>query len=176
MSHENYFSAFGFEPSFDIDLAKLGKAYREIQKSSHPDRFAHEEISVQRQAVQNSALNNEMYQTLQSGVKRGNYLLQLYGIDFDLESYTVDDTEMLLNQLKYREQLSEIKDNSSFDSLLALQQEVSDNQTQILSRLNELFSSDVTTNQTLIKASLCELQFFDKLAYECELVEEQLLD
>ena len=175
MTTENYFTAFGFEPSFDINLRDLSKAYREKQKVSHPDRFAHEEASVQRHAVQATALNNEMYQTLQSGVKRGNYLLGLNGIEFDLETYTVDDVDMLMNQLSYREQLNEIKGNKSTEELMALQNQVNQKQTAILQNLNELFADDLVANESAIKSSLCELQFYDKLAYECELVEEHLL-
>ena len=175
MTTENYFTAFGFEPSFDINLRELSKAYREKQKVSHPDRFAHQEASVQRQAVQATALNNEMYETLQSGVKRGNYLLGLNGIEFDLETYTVDDVEMLMNQLKYREQLNDIKGNKSSDDLFSLQDQVASKQSAILQDLNELFADDIATNESAIKSSLCELQFYDKLAYECELVEEHLM-
>lgn len=175
MTSDNYFSAFGFEPSFDINLRDLSKAYRDKQKVSHPDRFAHEQTHIQRQAVQNTALNNEMYQTLKSGVKRGNYILGLNGIAFDLETYTVDDVDMLINQLKYREQLADIKGNKSIDGLSVLQEQVTLKQTAILQTLTDLFNDDIESNESAIKSSLCELQFYDKLAYECELVEEHLM-
>ena len=174
MSADNYFNVFGFEPKFDIDLRLLAKAYREKQKESHPDRFAHEDVSVQRQAVQETALNNEMFQVLQSHVKRGSYLLSLNGIDFDLNSYTVDDVEMLMNQLRYREQLNDIKENNSQDELFDMQNEIINKQSHITQSLNDLFSQDIVANEFQIKSSLCELQFYEKLAAQVELVEDEL--
>lgn len=176
MTAENYFQAFGIEPNFEINLRELKQAYRDKQQQSHPDRFAHEEASVQRKAVQATALNNEMFQTLVSNVKRGHYLLALNGIDFDVETYTVTDVEMLMNQLNYREQLNDYKKQKDVDALIELQDEVSDKQKEIARRLSILFAGDITNDAEQIKATLCELQFFDKLATEAALVEEQLLD
>ena len=176
MTAENYFHAFGIKPSFEINMHLLKQAYRAKQQQSHPDRFAHEEASVQRQAVQATALNNEMFQTLSSHVKRGHYLLTLNGIDFDVETYTVTDVDMLMNQLSYREQLNDFKQNKDVDALMDLQDTVTDKQKQITRSLARLFAGDITHNAEQIKATLCELQFFDKLATEAELVEEQLLD
>ena len=176
MAAENYFQAFGIEPSYQINLRELKKAYRDKQQQSHPDRFAHQDASVQRQAVQATALNNEMFQTLSSAVKRGHYLLGLNGVDFDIESYTVTDTEMLINQLNYREQLNDFKQQKNFSSLMNLLDAVTEKQRKIETQLASLFGENTTGNAEQIKASLCELQFFNKLASEIELVEEHLMD
>jgi len=176
MTAENYFQAFGFEPSFEINHRDLKQAYRDKQQQSHPDRFAHEEASVQRQAVQATALNNEMYQTLASSVKRGHYLLTLNGIEFDVETYTVTDVDMLMNQLSYREQLNDFKQKNDLDSLMDMQSDVEKLEREIETKLTDLFSGDISSNAEQIKATLCELQFYNKLASEVELVEEHLMN
>jgi len=176
MTAENYFQAFGFEPSFEINHRDLKQAYRDKQQQSHPDRFAHEEASVQRQAVQATALNNEMYQTLASSVRRGHYLLTLNGIEFDVETYTVTDVDMLMNQLSYREQLNDFKQKNDLDSLMDMQSDVEKLEREIETKLTDLFSGDISSNAEQIKATLCELQFYNKLASEVELVEEHLMN
>jgi molecular chaperone HscB len=175
MSTENHFQHFGLAESFEIDLKALGKAYRDKQQAVHPDRFAHEPANIQRQAVQETALNTERYQTLKSAVKRGSYLLHINDIDFDLSRHTVDDMDMLIEQLSFREQLSEIKENSDHDKLMDFQDSVHQKQASLQQDIAELFAQDLQANSEQIKAKLCELQFFDKLNYECEQVEEHLL-
>ena len=98
------------------------------------------------------------------------------GVDFDIETYTVTDTEMLINQLNYREQLNDIKQIKDFPSLMNLLDSVTEKQRTIEAQLTSLFGENTTENAEQIKASLCELQFFNKLAIEIELVEEHLMD
>lgn len=176
MSTQNHFQHFGLPETFELDLQALGKAYRQAQQATHPDRFAHESAGAQRQAVQATALNTERYHTLKSPVTRGSYLLQLLGIDFDLSRYTVSDMDMLIDQMKYREQLSDIKEQSDFESLVDFQEKLEDKRSSVQHVIADLFNADPIANAEKIKAQLCELQFFDKLHLECEQVEEHLLD
>ena len=172
---QDYFSHFGLEPSFDIDLKALGKAYRARQQESHPDRHIQSDSHTRLKAVTQTAFNTEAYHTLKSSVKRGVYLLQQNGIDFSLENYTVSDMQLLMQQLKYREQLSDIIENNDENLLLDLADEANHHAKQLITELNSLFEGDMAQSSTLIQAKLCELQFFDKLKTECDEAEEQLL-
>lgn len=172
---DNYFEHFGLDVTYDIDQKQLKSAYRQLQKESHPDRFAHEDVSVQRQAVQQTAMNTERFQTLKSDVHRGSHILHLNQIDFDLASFRVDDIEMLMRQMKYREQLSEIKDNNDYNSLEMFHGEMKQLHKELMTQISDLFKAGIVQNEAKLKATLCELQFFDKLSYECEQVEEHLL-
>ena len=120
---QDYFTHFGLSPTYDLDLKLLGKAYRNLQQESHPDRHIHSDSTTRLKAVTQTAFNTEAYHTLRSSVQRGVYLLQLHGIDFSLENYTVSDMDLLMQQLKYREQLSVIKENNDEESLFELAQE-----------------------------------------------------
>jgi len=172
---QTYFEHFGIEKGFEIDLKALGMAYRKQQQQSHPDRFSQAPVAEQRQAVQATALNNELYHSLKSPVSRASYLLTLEGIPFDLNSYTVSDMSLLMEQMSFREQLFEIQENSDSDGLFELIDKSNSKFSEILSKLGQLFNANIAESSAEIKALICELQFFDKLKHECEQVEERLL-
>ena len=79
-------------------------------------------------------------------------------------------------QLNYREQLNDFKKQKNLSSLMNLLDAVTEKQRKIETQLASLFGENTTGNAEQIKASLCELQFFNKLASEIELVEEHLMD
>ena len=114
---DNYFDLFNLATDFDIDIKELDKQYRSLQQSSHPDRYVNESSDIQLQAVQKTANNTEAYHVLKSSVKRACHLLALHGDSFDLNSYTVKDIDLLMQQMFYREQLSDIKQSADLDEL-----------------------------------------------------------
>jgi len=105
---QNYFSLFGFQPEFHMDVNELTLRYREIQSANHPDRFVGRNDQEQRVAVQTAAFVNEAYQCLKSPLLRAEYLLELQGIETGREERTHHDTEFLLEQMQLREQLEAI--------------------------------------------------------------------
>ncbi|NNJ71596.1 MAG: Fe-S protein assembly co-chaperone HscB [Enterobacterales bacterium] len=172
---QDYFSHFGMAPSYDLDLKLLGKAYRSLQQQAHPDRHIQADSTTRLKSVTQTAFNTEAYHTLRSAVQRGVYLLQINDVDFSLDNYTVSDMELIMQQLKYREQLADIKENNDESSLVSLSLEAKQHITEICDELSTLFAELTPENITIIQNKLCELQFFDKLQIECDDVEEQLI-
>ena len=99
----DHFALFGLQPDFDLDLQALQARYRALQASHHPDKFAHSEPRVQREAMQIATRINEAYQILRNPRLRAQYLLALQGVAFDPERDTLQDPEFLLQQMEWRE-------------------------------------------------------------------------
>ena len=57
-----YFSLFGLEVSFDIDLTHLHSQYQELQKAVHPDHHATASESEKLLSVQKASEVNDAYQ------------------------------------------------------------------------------------------------------------------
>ena len=105
----NHFELFGLEPAFKLDAERLERAYREIQASIHPDRYAHSGDADRRASMQWTARVNEAYRTLKNPVQRGKYLLELNGVDVAFETNTAMPAEFLVRQLELRESLEEAR-------------------------------------------------------------------
>jgi len=61
---QTHFELFGLPATYMLDRAKLDAAYRELQNTVHPDRFASQPEAEQRVAMQWATQVNEAYQTL----------------------------------------------------------------------------------------------------------------
>jgi molecular chaperone HscB len=177
MTHiaENYFELFGLTHNFNIDKDKLDKSYRNLQQITHPDRFINQATEFQRKAVQQTAFNSEAYQVLKSPVFRACHLLTVLGHDFNLNSFTVTDMELLMQQLEYREQLSVIKDKADMDELVLFSGTLDKLIDVTMVEINRLFESDLKAHLPELKNNICELQFLNKLTVDLEEVEEQLI-
>ena len=106
----NHFDLLGLRPGFRIDAEALERAYRDLQRSVHPDNFASGSDAQKRLALQASARANEAYRTLRDPVARAEYVLSLHGIDAASETDTRLPVEFLTRQLERREAAEEAKD------------------------------------------------------------------
>ena len=178
---QNHFQLLGLPLSFDIERQALDKAYRQLQQVSHPDKFINQPSEFQRRAVQQTALNTEAYQALKSPVQRASHLLSLLNHTFDLNSYTVSDIELLMQQMQYREQLSDIKDEKDIEQLDDFADKVSELTKQTQQRISQAFvpllseQADADFNVEQMKSLICELQFLNKLTVDLDEVEELLM-
>lgn len=110
MSIINYFELFDLPPAFELDTEVLLPRYRDLQRQSHPDRFAAAAADVQRAAVTRAADINAAFTALKDPVQRARHLLALAGHPLHNESATVADTDFLMAQMELREQLEEAED------------------------------------------------------------------
>ena len=171
----NYFDLFGLTPSFVIDKQKLDLAYRQLQQLSHPDRFVNHSTDIQRQSVQLTAQNVEAYHTLKSAVQRACYLLTILGSDFDLHTYRVTDINLLMQQMQYRDQLSDLKELGDYEKLQQFSTQIDKLTAATEERIGALFELAREQDYTALKNQICELQFLTKLAVDLDEVEEYLL-
>lgn len=176
---ENYFALYQLEPSFDIDLAALKAAHRKLQTQCHPDKFSAEGAQQQRLAVQAMAYVNQAFETLSVSVKRAEYLLELAGFEANLENKTHQDPVFLMQQMEWREELSELR------QLIASDEAAAEEKLQAL--FAEQRSLDQKIQAEFVKcyesgdfsacvAPLAKMHFTTKFAKELRAAEDELLD
>ncbi|MFV2032343.1 MAG: Fe-S protein assembly co-chaperone HscB [Gammaproteobacteria bacterium] len=108
---QDYFTLFGLDLSFDIDAEKLHSKQQRLQSTFHPDRFVNTSDEERRLSVQQAAWINQAYETLSNPVERARYMLQVKGVDMSDESKTTADTEFLMEQIGFREEMDECHTN-----------------------------------------------------------------
>ncbi|WP_372739595.1 Fe-S protein assembly co-chaperone HscB [Neptunomonas sp.] len=172
---QNYFSFLGLPESYNIDLQALSARYRELQKTLHPDRFAHLSEREKRMSVQYTAYLNEAVTTLKSPLGRAQYLLHLNGIDTISDASVKLEPAFLFEQMALRDDLEDIKALVSPEKALGL---FMDKVTGQLLEYQKSFSDcfDVRDAESLKMATAIvrKMQFMVKLQKEIELVENEL--
>ncbi len=122
---QNYFEFFNLPEQFAVDSQALDKAYKEIQKLVHPDRFVTATEAEKRTAMQWAAMANDAYQTLRDPVRRSSYLCELNGYDVRKETHVVSmDPEFLMQQLEWRESLQKASETGNRPMLEKLAEEL----------------------------------------------------
>lgn len=134
-----YFTLFQLEPQFDIDTDSLEQNYRTLAARFHPDRFASASAFEQKQAVMMSSTINEAYRTLKNPIDRAAYLLRQQGIDADAPEHTSFAPEFLMQQMEWRETLTEARGGQDQTALPALDKEISGAQQELWRDLREAF-------------------------------------
>ncbi|WP_421869882.1 Fe-S protein assembly co-chaperone HscB [Motiliproteus sp.] len=174
---QNYFILFELPQQYQVDTALLSDRYRALQKTLHPDRYAHKSEREQLQAVQASAHLNEALATLKSPLRRAAYLLSLKGVDTDSSHQTVSDGAFLMQQMMLREQLDDARDAADpFDALEELLHQLQGSEAELQGALESQLQSDDPAVLGEALDNLQKLQFFDKLRHEIERVEDELDD
>jgi len=115
----NYFSEFGLETSFKVNLEKLEELYLAKQIQYHPDKFLHKNEKEQIEALEKTILINQAYRALKSDIDRAHHLLELKGIELDLEKNLMNFPEMLSEAFEERESLGDANSLSDLESLLS---------------------------------------------------------
>ena len=173
----NYFQIFDIKVSFDVDLNQLSHAYQTLQKTVHPDRFAHASSQEQLLAVQKSAEINDGYQILKQPLKRAKYILTLRGVDMPNEQQSFSDTAFLMQQMELREMLGEVKFADDVDAALSHAQQILAQEYQ---QLLDLMREQIIENNAAANALACDnlrkLKFYQKLNIEAERLEDSLFD
>lgn len=170
----NYFAFLGLPESYDIDMGKLSQCYLDLQKTLHPDRFAHKSEREKRMSVQYTAYLNEAVSTLKSPLGRAQYLLHLKGVDTISESSVQLDPAFLFEQMSLRERLEDIKQlEEPFDALDTLSDEVKGLFNSYQSGFKEAYEQG---GSALEEAAswVRKMQFAAKLQAEVERVESEL--
>lgn len=173
----NYFTLFGLEPTFTIEQAKLSAAFQSLQKTVHPDRFAHASEQEKLIAVQKSAQINDGFQTLKNPITRSEHLLKLRGVEMPSEQASFSDPEFLMAQMELREMLEEIRFSDDKDAAFFAASEQLDLQySQLLLSLEaQLYADDQEQNNNAAETTR-KLKFYRKLHDELDRLEEQLFD
>jgi molecular chaperone HscB len=168
----NHFDLFGLPTAYALDRGKLDAAYRELQNTVHPDRFAAQPEAEQRVAMQWATQVNEAYQTLKHPVNRGVYLLSLQGIDALHAGNTQMAPAFLMQQMEWREAIDEARAGGNVDALDALSDDLRAAHRRIETQLAELIDS--ARDFSAATEAVRQLRFMDKLIAEVGDVYEEL--
>jgi molecular chaperone HscB len=165
---QNHFDLFQLQPQFDIDMAQLDAAFREIQARVHPDKFVGASNAEQRVAMQWATRANEAYQTLKNPLKRASYLCELNGVELQAESNTAMPAAFLMQQMAWREELDEAKTNS--DAIQRLEAELHDaHQQQIRQIAHQIAEADFHQ----VAQSVRQLMFLEKFGADIAHISDQ---
>lgn len=173
---QNFFELFDLPIVFEVDQQQLSQQYRQLLKLTHPDRFAGADERQQRLAVQYAAQINQGYDTLRKPLPRALYLLTLAGHDIDMERNTVMDTAFLMEQMMWRDEMSDITDSADPEQALgALMDKVSRRMKQDFATFEQYWQAG--DEAALLKAGdvIRKLQFMVKLQAELLQLEARLL-
>ncbi len=173
----NYFQLFGLSPTFSIDLSVLSNTFQQLQKSAHPDRFAHDSNQQQLLAVQKSAEINDAYQTLKNPLTRAEYILEQRGTELPNEQSTFADTQFLMHQMELREMLEELSEQEDIDAAIFSARETLDAEyAELFLTLQQLLAENNEQSNNTASQTLRKLKFYQKLQIELDRIEEQLFD
>ena len=104
----DHYTRLGMTPTFDVDQDELQRQYFGFQRRLHPDRFAAKSAREKALSQSQATSLNEAYETLKDPLKRAAYLLNLLGHPVDLTACgTINDRELLMEQMEKREALAE---------------------------------------------------------------------
>ncbi|MEE8343684.1 MAG: Fe-S protein assembly co-chaperone HscB [Gammaproteobacteria bacterium] len=146
---ESHFELFGLPQSFEVNLAKLDRIYRDLQRSVHPDRFTNASEQERRISIQQAARINDAYAILKDPLSRGRYLLELHGHEFNDENSTTRNTEFLVEQMELREVLADVRDSDDpMGALNALMDRITDRLKESTQRLSACLDQDETGQLT----------------------------
>lgn len=157
----NHFDLLGLPLSYAVELLRLEQAYRALQGSVHPDRFAASPEAERRVAMQWAARANEAYRTLRHPVDRARYFLSLQGFDTGEESNTAMPPDFLMQQMQWREALETARQEGEAAVLEALRGEIDAERQSMLGLLASALDGqrDYEAGCALVR----KLRFLDKI-------------
>ena len=160
---QNHFELFQLPARFEVDQSALDAAYREIQGRVHPDRFVGSSDGEKRVAMQWATRANDAYQTLRNPQKRAQYLCELNGIDLQTESNTAMPAAFLMQQMEWREELSDARSSKDVGLLESLLVQVRSERSVILVQVKQqLDKGDYLGAAQSVRA----LMFLEKMSAE----------
>src|ERR1700712_4870668 len=153
------FALFGLPERYALDTARLDATWKSLQGAAHPDRFTNEPPAAQRVAMQWAIRINEAYRRLKDPLARAAYLCTLHGVDIEAESNTAMPTAFLMQQMEWRDALSEARTLEAVD---ALSDEVTASRNATLKQLHAQIDEAAAVDWRAVAGTVRGLMFVDK--------------
>ncbi len=161
----NHFELLDLPAVFALEASYLEQRYRELQSRVHPDRFAAASEAERRVAMQWATRANEAYRTLRDPIARARYLLALKGYDTGEESNTSMPADFLMQQMEWREAVSDARAGSDLAALAELRAEIAASRDEMLELLaRALDAATYDAGCSLVR----KLRFLEKLDEEID--------
>ena len=113
----NYFELFGLPIGFQVDTQKLRAAFMEIQKASHPDKFAQGTTEEQEAALEQSSLANKGFTLLNQKERILPYVLEILGILTPDEKYALEP-DFLMEMMDLNEAWMDAEDEQGKQAII----------------------------------------------------------
>ncbi len=159
----DHFSLFHLPRIFRLEIAALDRVYREIQARVHPDKFAGASDREKRLSLQWATHVNEAYQTLKSPLSRAQYLLSLASHAVDVQNHTTMDTNFLVEQMQWREEVEEARSAGDIAALERIYRQIEQRIEADYAQLADLL--DDASTHALAAERVRQLMFLEKLLY-----------
>lgn len=146
----NYFELFSLPISFQIDTTQLRSVFMEIQRSTHPDKFASASEKEQQIALEKSVLANKGFTLLNNAEQRLAYVLELVGYLETDEKYVLSPS-YLMEMMDLNEQWMEAETPDTKDTILKKVQSI---QNEIYSPIQiylEMASVDTISKEGMLQ-------------------------
>lgn len=161
---QDFFALFGLPTGFSVDMDRLEQAYLDIQGKVHPDRFAHLPDVDKRLSMQWATHANEAFRTLKSPLARGQYLLELKGVDPAFETNTAMSPAFLMEQMEWREALGEAREAADEEVLDDLARRIRHSNRSLIEQL--AMQLDQQGDLEGAADTVRRLKFLEKLQHE----------
>ncbi|KAE8215796.1 hypothetical protein CF327_g940 [Tilletia walkeri] len=148
-----------------INEKDIKSTWRKLMGNTHPDRMAGRSEEDQAQAAQQSTIVNRAYETLLNPLLRAQYLLERHGITSSDEAEGLEDADLLLQVMEFRERLEEV---SSEEEAAQVREDNREHLEQTISALGSAFGASPPNLEHARKLTI-ELRYWlniDKAARE----------
>ncbi len=157
------FALLGLEPTFDVDVTALEKAFFERSKELHPDRFANAPAAERVVALSRSRALNDAYQLLKKPVSRAEYLMSQRGV-------TIGDNERLdpaalMPILEERELLAEAIQGKRLAEVEKMQTAMQAQRAELLERVRDGFTRG---DLAAVKQALILMRYVERYLEACD--------
>ena len=156
----NYFELFGLPIGFKVDPVQLRKSFMEIQRSSHPDKFAQASPEEQEAALEKSSMANKGFTLLNNKALVIPYVLELNGYMESDEKYALDP-DFLMEMMELNEAWMDADDE---DMKKLVKQRVDTIQSAILTPVKAVL--DTTSVHTISREEMSQVkEYYYKQKY-----------
>ncbi|KAM3573672.1 hypothetical protein VYU27_004331 [Nannochloropsis oceanica] len=160
IGHCSYFETFGLPKSYDLDPKELERAFFELQKTMHPDRYMQKSSTEQDFSRSNSTYVNVAYRTLKDPTLRAKYLLQLEGVRALDERSKTADPALLMEVMELREEVDESRKPEALIRLIRRNRKAID---AVKKELIQLYTEKEWTRMVALTN---RLQYLSKVGFE----------
>ncbi|KAL9906135.1 iron-sulfur cluster co-chaperone protein HscB-like protein, mitochondrial [Glossina fuscipes fuscipes] len=148
----NYFNLMNIAQDFSLDAQSLTKRFRQMQSIVHPDKFSNKSSREQNNSADWSSLINKAYKTLLIPIERGQYLLNLSGLQLPQDNSALNK-EFLMEMMERNEQ---VEDATNIEDLKKLSKRLKDDLEKKVLELSRAFND---SNFEVAQLLLIEMKY-----------------
>jgi molecular chaperone HscB len=164
------FEALGLPARMRLEKADVEKAFREVSRTVHPDRFAQADAQERKLALQLTELVNDAYRTLRDPRRRAEYLMKGQGVDAGHEQARTQDRAFLMEMLELQEQVDATQDEAGLTRLL---DDTKARARRVLGDLEGYFDDGRGERAAAVR-SVQELRYLERLAERADAKLEEM--